>query len=100
MAALQERNGSYRIIFNYRGKQRAFTLGRVAEAEAKAKAAQVDYLLMRLRQGLIEMPPGIDVVAFFRHDGALCHAVPCLAGGADPRRPPRPLPRDARQRHA
>jgi integrase len=71
MAALRERNGSYRIIFNYRGKQRAFTLGRVAEAEAKAKAAQVDYLLMRLQQGLIEMPPGIDVVAFFKHDGAL-----------------------------
>ena len=52
MAALQERNGSYRVIFNYRGKQRAFTLGRVSEAEAKAKAAQVDYLLMRLKQGL------------------------------------------------
>src|SRR4051812_8508437 len=70
MAALQERNGSYRVIFNYRGQQRAFTLGRVAEAEAKAKAAQVDYLLMRLKQGLIEMPPGCDAVAFFRHDGA------------------------------
>ena len=49
MAALQERNGSYRVIFSYRGKQRTFTLGRVTEAEAKAKAAQVDYLLMRLR---------------------------------------------------
>jgi integrase len=70
MAALQERNGSYRVIFNYRGKQRAFTLGRVAEAEARAKAAQVDYLLMRLKQGLIEIPPGGDVVAFFKHDGA------------------------------
>ncbi len=46
-----------------------FTLGHVAESEAKAKAAQVDYRLMRLRQGLIEMPPISDVVAFFRHDG-------------------------------
>jgi ribosomal protein S4E len=45
MAALQERNGSYRVIFNYKRKQRAFTLGKVTEAEAKSKAAQVDYLL-------------------------------------------------------
>lgn len=52
MPAPQDRNGSYRVLFNYRGNQRAFTIGRVAEAEAKAKAAQVDYLFMRLRQGL------------------------------------------------
>jgi integrase len=70
MAALQERNGSYRVIFNYRGKQWAFTLGRVAESEAEAKASQVNYLLMRLKQGLITLPPGTDVVAFFQHDGA------------------------------
>jgi hypothetical protein len=70
MAALQKRNGSYRVIFSYRGNQRAFTLGKVAEAEARAKAAQVDYLLMRLKQGLIEMSPGVDVVAFFQHGGA------------------------------
>lgn len=69
MAALQERNGSYRVLFNYQGKQRAFTLGKVSDAEAEAKAAQVDYLLMRLRQGLIAMPPGCDVVAFFKYDG-------------------------------
>ena len=79
MAALQERNGSYRVIFNYRGKQRAFTLGRVAEAEARA--AQVDYLLMRLKQGLIEIPPGGDVVGFFKHDGAP-PAVPALGSSA------------------
>ncbi len=76
MAALQERNGSYRVLFNFRGKQHAFTLGRVAEAEARAKAAQVDYLLMRLKQGLIEMPPDADVVAFFKHDGAPPAVVP------------------------
>ena len=48
MASLQNRNGSYRIFFEYQRKQRVFTIGRVAEAEAKAKADQVDYLLMRL----------------------------------------------------
>lgn len=53
MAALQVRDGSYRVIVTYRGRQHAFTLGKVTEAEARAKAGQVDYLLMRLRQGLI-----------------------------------------------
>ena len=70
MAALQERNGSYRVQFNSRGKQLGFTIGKVSEAEAKAEKVQVDYLLMRLKQGLIGMPPGCDTVAFFRHDGA------------------------------
>ncbi len=69
MASLQNRNGSYRIFFEYRRKQRVFTVGRVAEAEARSKAEQVDYLLMRLAQGLIELPAGADIVEFVRHDG-------------------------------
>jgi hypothetical protein len=71
MAALQERNGSYRVIFNYQRKQRTFTLGRVTRAEAEAKAAQVDYLLMRLGQGLISLPPATGIVAFVQNDGAV-----------------------------
>jgi hypothetical protein len=69
MAALQNRNGSYRVFFEYQRKQRVFTIGRVTEAEAKSKADQVDYLLMRLGQGLIELPPGVDIVEFVRQDG-------------------------------
>jgi hypothetical protein len=38
LAAIQERNGSYRVLFRHHGKQHTFTLGRVSEAEAKAKA--------------------------------------------------------------
>jgi hypothetical protein len=71
MASLQNRNGSYRILFEYQRKQRTFTVGRVSEAEARAKADQVDYLLMRLAQGLIALPPGADIVAFLRHDGVI-----------------------------
>jgi hypothetical protein len=71
MASLQNRNGSYRILFDYQRKQRAFTVGRVSEAEARAKADQVDYLLMRLSQGLLELPAGADIVAFVRHDGVI-----------------------------
>jgi hypothetical protein len=33
-------------------------IGKVSPQEAEAKAAQVDYLLMRLKQGLIELSPG------------------------------------------
>ena len=71
MAAIHERNGNFRVMFRYCGKQRNFTLGRVAEAEAKAKADQVEYLLMRLDQGLIALPPGADIVTFVRHDGTI-----------------------------
>src|SRR5262245_44739103 len=70
MAALQERNGSYRLIFDYHGKQWAFTLGRVGESEAEAKAAQVEYLLMRLTPGLTTMPPATGFLAFVSPDGA------------------------------
>jgi hypothetical protein len=56
VASLQERKGSFRVQFNDRGKQFGFTLGRVSDAEARSKAAQVDYLLMRMKQGLISPP--------------------------------------------
>jgi integrase len=69
MAALQNRNGSYRVLFEYQRKQRAFTIGRVTEAEARAKAAQVEYLLLRLKQRLIELPSGVGIVEFVRHVG-------------------------------
>lgn len=69
MAALEERNGRYRIHFRYHGKQQKLPLGKVSAEEAASKAAQVDYLLMRLKQRLIELPPGIDIVEFVQFDG-------------------------------
>ena len=75
MAWTQERGGSYRVLFRFQGKQHAFTLGRIPPAEADAKAAHVDYLLMRLKQGLIELPSGIDIVSFVEQDGKPALAV-------------------------
>jgi integrase len=69
MAALQHRNGSFRILFRFHGKQYAFTLGRVAEDEAETKRGQVDYLLLRLKQRLISLPEGVDIVTFLEFDG-------------------------------
>jgi hypothetical protein len=71
MAALQERNGSYRILFRHNGKQHTFTLGNVDEGEAKSKASQVEYLLMRLKQRLVELPEGVDIVTFVEFDAVL-----------------------------
>jgi integrase len=80
MASLQNRNGSYRIFFEYQRKQRVFTVGRVSEAEARAKADQVDHLLMRLSQGLLAPPPGGDILAFVKHDGVIPQQTPATPG--------------------
>ena len=69
MAGLQERSGSYRINFRYHGKHHFVTIGKVSEEEAQAKTAQVDYLLMRLKQRLIQLPDGVGIVEFILHDG-------------------------------
>jgi hypothetical protein len=78
VASLQERNGSYRVQFFHYGKLHGFTLGKVTPAEARAKAAQVDYLLMRLKQNLLTLPPGTDLVSFIRHDGRPPAAAPSV----------------------
>jgi len=69
MASLQERTGTYRVIFRFHGKQHFVMIGKVSPEEAEAKAAQVDYLLMRLKQGLIELPLGVGIAEFVQHDG-------------------------------
>ena len=69
MATLQERNGSFRVLFLHHGKRHTFTLGKVSEEEAQAKSAQVDYILLRLKQKLIELPPAVDIVTFMELDG-------------------------------
>jgi hypothetical protein len=71
MAGLQQRNGSYRILFRYQGKQQAFTLGEVGPDEAETKAAQVDYLLMRLKQRLVALPAGMSIIDYLQFDGKL-----------------------------
>lgn len=78
MASLQERNGSYRVLFCHHGKLHAFTIGKVKKDEAENKARQVDYLLMRLKQKLIALPEGTDIVTFIEHDGNPPDAGPTL----------------------
>jgi hypothetical protein len=67
MASLQQKGNGWYCRFVHRGKRHTFAVGQVTRAEA----AQVDYLMMRLKQGLIALPPGADVVALVRHDGTI-----------------------------
>ncbi len=79
MASLQERKGSYRVLFCHHGKLHTFTIGKVEKTEAENKSRQVDYLLMRLKQGLVVLPDGIDIVTFIQHDGQPPDTGPTLA---------------------
>jgi hypothetical protein len=78
MASLQKKGNSYYCQFVYHGKRHTFTVGAVEESEADNKARQVDYLLMRLKQKLIVLPDGTDIVTFIEHDGNPPDAGPTL----------------------
>lgn len=69
MASLQKKGESWYCQFKYHGERHTFTIGKVVEREANMAAARVDYLLMRIRQRLLEVPAGMDIVTFIEHDG-------------------------------
>ncbi len=69
MATLQVRNRSYRILFSLHGRRHTYTIGKVAKREAELAAANVDRLLLRVEQKILAVPPGVDIVDFFKNDG-------------------------------
>lgn len=69
MAALQLRAGSYRVLFRYLGQQHQVSIGEVPESEAFQWKIRIEHLLMRLKQHLLEIPPGCTIVQFMQHDG-------------------------------
>jgi hypothetical protein len=69
MASLQKKGNGWYCQFLHHGKRHTFAVGAVTEEEAKAKASQVDYLLLRLKQRLIALPAGVGIVEFIQHDG-------------------------------
>jgi hypothetical protein len=79
MASLQKKGDSYYCQFMYHGRQHTFTVGTVEESEAENKARQVDYLLMRLKQRLLVLPDGTDIVTYVQHDGQPPDTGPTLA---------------------
>ena len=69
MASLQTRSGSWRVIFRHNGLQHFVTIGEVDETEAQGVKARYEYLLRLLKQRLLTLPSGMDIVTFLRHDG-------------------------------
>jgi integrase len=69
MASLQSRSGSWRVIFRFRGIQHFVTVGEVERTEAEGVKSRYEYLLRLLKQRLLSMPAGMDIVTFLRLDG-------------------------------
>jgi len=69
MASIQKKGEGWYCTFSHAGRRHTFALGKVDEAEAQAVAARVDYSLMRLKQGLLSLDDGAEVVSFVRHGG-------------------------------
>ena len=56
MAALQNRNGSYRILFRYKGSQHTLPVSKVSPEEAEAFLGKVEHLLLRsIRQRWVQV---------------------------------------------
>jgi integrase len=69
MASLMQQGDRFYCQFVYMGKRHCFPLGKVSCDEAEAKINQADYLLMRLKQGLLQIPAGMDIISFLEFDG-------------------------------
>jgi len=69
MASLQKKGESWYCQFMHERQRHTYTIGKVDEAEANTTAARIDYILMRIRQQLIEVPLGMDILTFIKHDG-------------------------------
>ena len=69
MASLQRRGQAYACIFCWHGRRRWFMIGRVIDQEVRAKTSTLLYMLIFIKQRLIELPPGVDIVEFVQHDG-------------------------------
>ena len=62
MASLQIRSGAWRVIFRYQGSQHFVIIGEVEETEAQGVKARYEYLLRLLKQRLLTLPSGMDIV--------------------------------------
>ena len=69
MASLQMGQGAWRVLFCYASKLHSLPIGKVSEKEARHRQSRIEELLMRLKQRLMEIPPGIGIIEFMEHDG-------------------------------
>jgi integrase len=69
VASLQFRNGAYRLLFQYNGRQATYTVGSVPLTEARQWKSRTENLLMRVEQRMLEVPRGVAITDFIRCDG-------------------------------
>src|SRR5206468_897137 len=69
VAPLQKKSDSWYLQFMYRKQRFTFTVGKVEEDEAHAVKGRVEYLLMRIKQHLLDIPAGMDIGTFLQFDG-------------------------------
>jgi hypothetical protein len=81
MASNHHKGEAWHCQFVYHGKRHTFSLGKVPQEETEIKANQVDYLLMRLKQRLLHIPPGTDIVTYVQFDGKIPEDEPADGGG-------------------
>jgi integrase len=75
MASLQRKSDTFYCQFCYLGKRYTVTVGKVSQDEANAFAGSVDLILLRLKQKLLSMPPGVSITDFVIHGGKVPEAV-------------------------
>lgn len=75
MASLQKKGDAFYCQFCYLGKRHTVTVGKVSEREAEAFAGATDQILLRIKQKLITLPPGVGIDEFV------------LMGGKTPEQP-------------
>src|SRR5688572_29057885 len=69
MAGIAKKGDAYYCTFRYRGRRYYFTVGKVTEARAVAKAAEVDETLSLLDRGRLEVPEGVNLGDFVAAGG-------------------------------
>jgi integrase len=69
MATLERRNDRFRLIFYLAGKRYTASLQTADDREANAIAGSVERTLMLLKQGVLDVPEGGDLVAFVLSGG-------------------------------
>ena len=69
MAFIERRGNRYRIIFRYAGRRYTHSLRTTDPREADALAGGVEKTLLRLQQGLRDLPAGVDLITFLLSNG-------------------------------
>jgi integrase len=69
MASLQKKGDAWYCQFKYAGERYTYTVGRVSRTEAIQWKTRTETLLMRIKQNLLEVPPGVSITEFIQFDG-------------------------------